>query len=379
MFVHRSRLPHLLDPRRYVDPGAHQREVDALFRRGWHIVATLDELPAPGDFVARPVLGVPVLVRRDEGGPRAFVNVCAHRHALLTSAAQGRLRELRCQYHGWRYDEGGRLAEVPCAASFRDERGTSPCGELGLRRLPLRTLGRLVIVAVDDAPVPFEAWLAPASRDLLASAFDERFELVVRRTLDHPCNWKVAIENVLETYHVPSLHRSWLSRHPALVRVFGGAGLPPLAERAEAVHTLADGYSEYRDVMGAEFAPYRALVHLLRGDAAPTYLHHHAYPNVVVGVTPILSFLQVLTPTAAGACRNDVWLCLHRGRGPLVALARRTAPHAAGAFLDMVLREDASVYEAVQRGLAASPHEGVLGAIEERVHAFQRWILDATP
>jgi hypothetical protein len=73
-----------------------------------------------------------------------------------------------------------------------------------------------------------------------------------------------------------------------------------------------------------------------------------------------------------------VWLGLHRGGGPVASLARAGAARGAGAFLDMVLREDASVYEAVQRGLAASPHAGVLGAIEERVHVFQRWILDAT-
>lgn len=43
----------------------------------------------------------------------------------------------------------------------------------------------------------------------------------------------------------------------------------------------------------------------------------------------------------------------------------------------MVLRQDAAVYTSVQRGLQASDGGGVLGAREERVWAFQRWLVDA--
>jgi phenylpropionate dioxygenase-like ring-hydroxylating dioxygenase large terminal subunit len=71
MWKHDTRLPHLLPPAAYHDAEHHRREVDAPFRRGWHFVATLDELPNPGDFVTRELVGTPLLLRRhDEGGVR---------------------------------------------------------------------------------------------------------------------------------------------------------------------------------------------------------------------------------------------------------------------------------------------------------------------
>ena len=43
-----------------------------------------------------------------------------------------------------------------------------------------------------------------------------------------------------------------------------------------------------------------------------------------------------------------------------------------------VFAEDASIYEGVQRGMAASPHAGVIGTREERIHVFQKYVLDHT-
>ena len=39
-----------------------------------------------------------------------------------------------------------------------------------------------------------------------------------------------------------------------------------------------------------------------------------------------------------------------------------------------VFREDASIYQGVQRGMEASPHRGVIGTREERVHVFQEYV-----
>jgi choline monooxygenase len=83
--------------------------------------------------------------------------------------------------------------------------------------------------------------------------------------------------------------------------------------------------------------------------------------------------------TSASQVRLLLWEGETTGAGASIAapvlraLARRLAP----AFMARVLAEDASIHAAVQRGLAASPHRGVLSAREERVHAFQRFVRDA--
>jgi len=104
----------------YTDPDLFRREVAAL-RTLPVPVAHVSQLARPGDFVARTVLGTPVLLVRDgDGQVRGFVNACRHRAAqLLPEAAGHGLRAIVCPYHAWSYDLGGRLCGVPDgAASF---------------------------------------------------------------------------------------------------------------------------------------------------------------------------------------------------------------------------------------------------------------------
>ena len=43
-----------------------------------------------------------------------------------------------------------------------------------------------------------------------------------------------------------------------------------------------------------------------------------------------------------------------------------------------IFAEDGSIYQGVQKGMAASPHTGVIGTREERIYLFQKYVLDAT-
>ena len=43
-----------------------------------------------------------------------------------------------------------------------------------------------------------------------------------------------------------------------------------------------------------------------------------------------------------------------------------------------VFAEDAAIYQGVQKGVAASPHPGVIGTREERIYYFQKYVLDRT-
>jgi phenylpropionate dioxygenase-like ring-hydroxylating dioxygenase large terminal subunit len=369
VFVHDARLPHVLEPACYHDPSWHERELARVFRPGWQCVATLDELPDEGDYVTCELFGVPLLLRRAGGQVRAFRNACAHRFSALCLTPRGRSASLRCPYHGWTYADDGALTHVPDPASFASPPGkTTLIGRVKLTQHAVACAGQLVFVSLAEQPPPLEHWLGARTHALATRLFSSDYQGVLARSIEHPCNWKIPIENVLETYHVAELHRSWLARHPKLVPVFD--------EQIE--HELGEGFSEYRDRMGAEFAPYRALVRALVGPATCSYRHHHAFPNLIIGETPVLSFLQVITPSGPTTSRSLVRLYLHRGAPPRgwTAPLRWAVGEAASWLLSGVLREDAAIYAAVQTGVRSSDRTGVLGAREERVWAFQRWLAD---
>ncbi len=81
-------------------------------RNCWYVIAWDYEIPADGLF-SRTVLNEPILVfRTADGGYAALEDRCCHRHAPLS---KGRKEgdNVRCGYHGLKFDAGGRCVEAP--------------------------------------------------------------------------------------------------------------------------------------------------------------------------------------------------------------------------------------------------------------------------
>src|SRR5262245_9237414 len=107
MFVSDTHLPQVLPPDAYLSNEFLQLEMERLFLPGWHFLGLTSEIPKDGDYFTRELLGRPIIVWRSSGEVHAFLNVCAHRMALLTHKPCGHAEKLKCQYHGWEYGEDG--------------------------------------------------------------------------------------------------------------------------------------------------------------------------------------------------------------------------------------------------------------------------------
>ena len=111
-------------------------------RNCWYVIAWDHEIPTDG-FLARKVLGEPILVYRTRAGALvALEDRCCHRHAPLS---KGR-REgdcIRCGYHGLKFDASGICVEVPGLES--------PPGGASVRTYPLTERNKWVFVWMGDA------------------------------------------------------------------------------------------------------------------------------------------------------------------------------------------------------------------------------------
>ena len=85
------------------------------------MVCHLSDIPRSGDFHTFEFLGESLVVMRTEdGGVRAFHNVCRHRAARLLDGTKGHCGKLiTCPYHAWTYSLDGRLVAVPQKDSFK--------------------------------------------------------------------------------------------------------------------------------------------------------------------------------------------------------------------------------------------------------------------
>jgi choline monooxygenase len=102
-----------LPARYYLDADILALERERIFGRTWQLVARLDDLARPGDFVPATILDEPIVITHaTDGELRGFFNVCRHR-AGQVALSKGNRKSLQCRYHGWTYGLDGTLRACP--------------------------------------------------------------------------------------------------------------------------------------------------------------------------------------------------------------------------------------------------------------------------
>ena len=362
MFVHKERLEYLLEPADYTSADVLRREIERLFLPAWHPVALVGDLPADGDFLTADVAGQPLLLRRHEGRLHAYLNVCSHRHCMLTDRPRGHSKALVCQYHGWEYRACGKVDKVPDGGCFKpfDRENAA------LRTFAVETCGELVFVRLAPRGGDLREWLGEWY-DRVAASFAAPYRCNWRYAADFPCNWKIPVENTVETYHLP-----WVHPH-----TLGGFGLIP--EEAQK-HWLEGKSTTLAYDLGRESEPakkQRQVCGWLGGGTdSGQYVHHHVFPNLVFTTSDLFNYCQVYLPTGPTTSRTQAWMFSLDGtrRNPLArTIARLVARHGVKANA-AIQKEDASVFAAQQRGIAATPFRGCIGTREERIWCFHDWL-----
>lgn len=202
-----------LDRRTLVEPEILAMERSRVFDRSWIYVGHESEIGSPGDFVTRGVAGRPVIFCRDAAGRiRLFLNTCRHRGAQVCRERRGNARRFYCFYHGWTYDNDGRLAAVPGDDAYPD---TFDREALGLASAPRFEEYRGFWFAAFSRHAPALAdYLAGAREyiDLVAEQSpDGRLEVIGGvQEYDVRANWKLLVENSFDDYHLRSTHSTWL-------------------------------------------------------------------------------------------------------------------------------------------------------------------------
>src|SRR5262249_25966519 len=227
MFTNETHLRHLLRPHHYTSDEQYRAELRHLFAPAWHPLATVGELSRPGDSLPSDLLEPPILTRNFGGELRASLNVCPHRHSRLTDRPRGNTERLRCQYHGWEFDQDGHTGKIPDARAFRPWDRENSC----LRSFRVDTCGELVFVNLTDNGVSLREWVGSLWE--VWQGYGGAYRHAGAWEADFPCNWKVVLENSLESYHIPQVHPKTFKEFP---------------EEANAWHELTERFTSFKTI-----------------------------------------------------------------------------------------------------------------------------------
>jgi phthalate 4,5-dioxygenase len=179
-----------------------------LLRRYWQPVCLSEELRQESGPLSTKILGENLALFRDDKGRAGLLGIhCAHRG---TDLSYGRIENggLRCLYHGWLYDVGGRCLEQPGEPGNGEHRDS-------IRHLayPCTEAGGVIFTYMG----PGEPSLLPNYEFLKASPD----HLYVSKIF-HECNYLQANEGNIDPVHLSFLHR-FLENHDERYRGVRGA------------------------------------------------------------------------------------------------------------------------------------------------------------
>ena len=352
----------------YSHPELTRLEYERILKPSWQIACHVSQIPNPGDFVTFELYSDSIIVLRDaNGGIRTHRNVCRHRGTRLLEGSGKCLGRITCPYHGWSYRYDGSLLATPAKDSFPDLN----LREYGLDAVPMEiTLGFVwVCLGTPLPPPPSQVW-APFMDELAPYQFEQ---LVPTQTLHLECwnvNWKIAMDNYLESYHVPI-------GHPGLNRMFS-----PDYEDQRGVGNIARGFSWMRPTPSSRWSEriyqryVSELTSYLPEPNRRSWRFYSCLPNLGIDVFPEqIDFFQVF-PHGPGKTlvRSAVFgLADERREMRLVRWL--------GNRINMqVNAEDRHLCERLQRGLADSGYRpGPLSRIEKWMLQFHDLLRDRIP
>ena len=359
MYINKNKLSHLLKPDHYRSEEFFQTELSHLFDVSWIPVGVTDEIPQPGDFFTTEFAGRPLLIKNYDGEYTAFLNICGHRHCRITNEEKGNCPTIRCQYHGWEYKSNGYTGKIPDAQCFRpfDRENTR------IRKYRTEVCGKLIFVCFSDSAPSFDHFIGSLRGTIEDWFGGQTFHFGERMTYQLESNRKISVENTLESYHIPFVHEKTIRIRP---------------EEKVQDHDIGQHYSSLYTVEPDTITLkiQDGMMRLLGGSPTHRYAHHLIYPNIMMIGLDMMTMIQVYVPTSATTHRWDGFIFprtgsaawnrpLHVITDPLVTLGARS-----------VVEEDTPLIHEVQAGMNHSPYPGVLGTIEERLFAFQEYILE---
>ena len=349
----------------YIRPECFEMEGEHLFNKGWFAVGFVKDLPQPGSALPVNYFNNPLLIVKSKQDEkiRVFQNVCRHRGMILIEEPTVLKGAIRCPYHSWCYKQTGEVVATPHIGGpgYNYHSGIDK-SELSLLEVRSHIWRDVIFVNPDGTAPPFEDVHQPLldrwsvfEQPMYSDMSDSSFKLEVNG------NWKLAVENYLESYHLPWVHPglnsySKLEDHENIVEYGHYAG--QISNKYIPRYTTGKQFTNFKN-LGPEWDTKGEYVVL--------------FPNLILGVQKDHVFNLIIEPLAPNRIREHIEIYYS---GPtLLADEYKETRQENAKLWKTVFEEDIFVVEGMQKGRYAKGFDGgrFSPVMDEPTHVFHDW------
>ena len=195
----------------FTDPRLFELEMAHIFEGNWLYLAHESQLPNNNDFLTTTIGRQPIFIARNKDGVlNAFLNACSHRGAMLCRHKSGNRSSYTCPFHGWTFNNSGKLLKVKDPSEAGYPEGFNCEGSHDLTKVArFESYRGFLFGSLNPDVTSLAEHLGESAKiiDMIVDQSPDGLE-VLRGSSSYiyEGNWKLAAENGADGYHVSSVH-----------------------------------------------------------------------------------------------------------------------------------------------------------------------------
>ena len=355
----------------YTSVSFFEQERERVLGTSWAGLWFASDLANRGQVKPVDFMGLPLVIMRNKNDQiNVFHNVCSHRGMKLVHEETQVQGALRCPYHSWSYSLDGDLKGTPHIGGVGQHKidGFDHCDH-GLKPVRSTVWMDIIFINLSGDAEDFTDYCKPLTdqwQNFLGNTGFDRIRADVNgknMEIEVRSNWKLAIENFCESYHLP-----WI--HPVL-------------------NTYSPLEDHYHIMIGDNFSGQGSYAYQLSSISGaielPTFPewpqdkreqaeYVSFYPNVLLGIQVDHTFAMIVEPVASDKTIEHVRLYYV---GDEALSDTHTASRDANLeSWRVVFTEDIDAVEGMQQGRSSPGYQGGVFSpvMDNPTHHFHQWV-----
>ena len=356
----------------YLNDKYFKIEREKVFFNNWTVVGVSSSVPDIGDAKPFNLMGIPLLILRDKNNKiRVFHNVCSHRGMILVNEECKLKNTIKCPYHSWSYNFNGELIATPHVGGMNiHETDGFIKSKSNLKEVSTYVWMDLIFINVNKNKKNFEESIDPLEKQWLKFISKEDQKLIRHAkdfgyfSMEVRSNWKLAIENYCESYHLP-----WV--HPELNRVSNLKNHYHIEDLAESLS--GQGSNKYSQ----QFDGNKKLSTFPNwpNDLYQNSEYISLFPNVMLGIHVDHFYAFWLEPLSNNNTREHFEM-YYVGDESASSDEYKEIRKKNFAFWQKVMNEDVEVIEGMQKGRSSPIYNGgnFSPVMDTPTLMFHKWV-----